>query len=177
MSGFSKGHRRVDIKLSWDPAPLGAPAHDLDLVAAAYPAADPYGPPAYLVHFDSRAPDGTIILQRESRDGRGYGADEVLTLDLYRVSESYGRIVVGVAIQQPGARLPFGEVARPKALVLEGHTELARHDLAQLPDATAATIAEFTREGSGTWRLESLSRGYDADPVEFAQVMGAAREG
>ncbi|MEV6107202.1 TerD family protein [Streptomyces sp. NPDC051940] len=172
MAGLAKGYRKVEVKLSWDPAPVGAPNHDLDLIAATYTAAAPSGPPTYLVHFDSRSPDGTIILNRDSHDGRGFGADEVLTLDLYRVPETLTRVVIGVAIQQHAGRLAFGEVARPVVSLHEGYTVLARHELTTLPESTAATVAEFVRESGGRWLFTSEARGYDADPVEFGRVMG-----
>lgn len=56
MSGVRKSLAKVEIALRWDPSPAGTPANDLDIVAAVYGAADPYGEPVYLVHFGSRAP-------------------------------------------------------------------------------------------------------------------------
>ncbi|MQY15357.1 hypothetical protein SRB5_55360 [Streptomyces sp. RB5] len=176
MTGLARGHRKVDVKLSWDPAPLGRPAHDLDLVAAVYPAAAPYGPPDYLVHPGRRSPDGTIFLTRESLDGRGFGADEEMSLELYRISERLSRVVIGVAIQQNSGRLTFGEVARPKVALHEGYTKLADHDLTVLAESTAVTVAEFTRQDSGTWSYRMLERGYDTDLASFGGVMGGPAE-
>jgi len=62
VNGLSKGIRKVEIALKWDPSPAGQPPSDLDIVTATYAADDPYGAPAYVVHFDSRSPDGTIYL-------------------------------------------------------------------------------------------------------------------
>lgn len=176
MSGLNKGIERVEVQLSWDPAPVGAPDHDLDLIAATYRTDDRYGDPAYLVHFDSRAPDGTITLNRDSRTGRGFGADEAMTLELGRLSESYGRVVVGVVIQQGGGRLTFGDVARPGVRITEGYRELTADGFAAVAWATAATVAEFVRDGAGAWVHRAGVRGFDADPTAFAELMGRKPE-
>ncbi|UUN29584.1 TerD family protein [Streptomyces sp. FIT100] len=174
MSSLSKGLRKVQVTLRWDPSPVGAPATDLDIVAAVYLADAPHGKPAYLVHFGSRSPDGTITLNRDSRTGQGFGADEVMTLELDRLSEGYARVVVGVVIQQRDDALTFSDIKNMGVRILEGPVELANDDLAAVPDATAATVAEFTRDAAGSWQLRTGVRGFAADPAEFAELMGSA---
>ncbi|MDG9703409.1 TerD family protein [Streptomyces sp. DH37] len=173
MSSLNKGVGKVEVALRWDPSPSGAPSHDLDIVAATYSADDPYGEPVYLVHFDRRSPDGTIILNRDSRTGLGFGNDEVMTVELERLAPSFGRVVVGVAIQQSGGRRTFGDIANTGVRITEGYTELARHDFSAVSGATAATVAEFTRNGSGAWEFREDVRGFDTDPDSFARRMGA----
>ncbi|PRH80619.1 TerD-family protein [Streptomyces solincola] len=177
-SSLNKGVGKVQVTLRWDPSPAGAPDHDLDIIAAVYPREDPHGAPAYLVHFGSRSPDGTITLDRDSRTGQGFGSDEVMTLELERLSPAYGRVVVGVAIQQGQGRIAFADVADAQVSVKEGYEELDAHRLDGLGAATAATIAEFTRAdgGAGAWRWGPLLRGFDADPRAFATLMGAAHD-
>ncbi|MEE1751664.1 TerD family protein [Streptomyces sp. SP18CS02] len=173
MSSLNKGVGKVEVSLKWDPSPAGVPDHDLDIIAAVYPADDPHGAPVYLVHFGSRSPDGTITLSRDSRSGLGFGVDEAMTLELNRLSPAYGRVVVGVAIQQSSGRRTFGEISNASVLVREGYTDLQSHDFAGLRDSTAATIVEFTRDGLGGWECRRAVRGFDADPQAFATVMGA----
>ncbi|MFJ3613705.1 MULTISPECIES: TerD family protein [Streptomyces] len=175
MSGLNKGVGKVEVALKWDPAPAGAPAHDLDLVAAVFTADDPHGTPAQLVHFGSRSPDGTITLLRDSRTGQGFGYDEAMTLELDRLAPRYVRVVVGVAIQQSGGRIVFGSIAQTAVRVSEGYTELLDDDLSAAADATAATVIEFTRDGSAGWTFRRLSRGFDTDPATFGSLMGSAR--
>ncbi|MGW7363843.1 TerD family protein [Streptomyces sp. NPDC054841] len=172
MSSFSKGLRKVQVTLKWDPSPIGAPANDLDIVAATYSADATHGKPAYLVHFGSRSPDGTITLNRDSETGQGFGSDEIMTLELDRLADGYTRVVVGVVIQQRTGEKRFSDITNTGVRILEGPVELASDDLSGVPDATAATIAEFTRGDTGEWRLHTVVRGFDADPAEFAQLMG-----
>lgn len=172
MTGLNKGPSKVQVALKWDPSPLGQPAHDLDIVAATYTAADPYGEPAYLVHFDSRSPDGTITLNRDSQTGQGFGADEVMTLELHRLAPDYQRVVVGVAIQQGHGPKTFSDVANCSFRIADGITELVNSSFIGALGAKAATIAEFTRSDSGEWEFHEGVRGFDADPEEFSSLMG-----
>jgi tellurium resistance protein TerD len=172
VSGLNKGLGKVQITLKWDPSPLGVADDDLDVVAAVYSGADPYGTPSYLVHFGSRSPDGTITLNRDSRNGQGFGADEVMTLELERMTPAYTRVVVGVAIQQRSGRKTFGDIANAAYQILEGHVELAGDDFTTVSGATGARVAEFLRGESGDWRLHTGIRGFDADPQIFTALMG-----
>ncbi|MYR40958.1 TerD family protein [Streptomyces sp. SID5910] len=175
MNGLSKGIRKVEVALRWDPSPAGEPPADLDVVAGTYTADDPYGDPSYVVHFDSRSPDGTIYLNRDSRDGKGFGYDEVMTLELERLDARYARVVVGVVIQQPSGERTFAGVANPGLRIREGYTELAEDAFAGVPGATAATVAEFVRDETGAWEFRGGVHGFEGDPATFSRTMGAAR--
>jgi tellurium resistance protein TerD len=174
VHSFNKGTGKVEIQLKWDPSPLGAPDCDLDIIAATYRVNGPHGEPAYLVYFDSRSPDGTITLNRDSRNGQGLGVDELMTLELDRLGDEYGRVVVGVAIQQHSGRMVFADVLNPGFRIVEGYTELAAGDFGQVADATAAAVAQFTRNGSGEWEFTEFVRGFDTDANSFARTMGSA---
>ncbi|MEV8069509.1 TerD family protein [Streptomyces sp. NPDC085995] len=172
MSGLSKGIRKVEVAVKWDPSPAGQPPTDLDIVAGTYLASDPYGAADYLVHFDSRSPDGTIYLNRDSTDGKGFGWDEVMTLELERLSERYARVVVGVVIQQRSAPRTFSGVLDAGLRIREGYTVLAEDDFGGVPSATAAAVAEFVRDGSGSWQFRPGVLGFEGDPAEFTRTMG-----
>ncbi|MFF7984886.1 TerD family protein [Streptomyces sp. NPDC007901] len=173
MSGFSKAIRKVEVAVKWDPSPSGQPPTDLDIVAGTFTGADPYGTPAYLVHFDSRSPDGTIFLNRDSQDGKGFGWDEVMTLELDRLDGRYTRVVVGVVIQQRSAHRTFVNVLNPELRVREGYNVLAQDDFGSVLGATAAAIAEFVRDAAGDWSFRPGLHGFEDDPVVFHRSMGA----
>ncbi|MEU9761997.1 TerD family protein [Streptomyces sp. NPDC047985] len=172
MSTPNKDIEKVEVRLKWDPSPHGARDHDLDIIAGTYRTDAPYGSPAYLVHFDSRSPDGTITLNRDSKTGQGFGFDEVMTLELGRLSSAYTRVVVGVAIQQRDGRRTFGDIPNTAVQVREGHSSLSEDDFSSVGDATAATVAEFVRDASGVWEFHDTVRGFDGDPESFAAAMG-----
>ncbi|GHE06818.1 TerD family protein [Streptomyces alanosinicus] len=175
MTGFSKGMDKVEVALKWDPSPAGQPPTDLDIVAATFVSDDAYGEPAYVVHFDSRSPDGTIFLNRDSTDGRGFGWDEVMSLELGRLDARYARVLVGVVIQQRTGHKTFSQVLNPAMRVRERYTVLAEDDFGSVPGATAATIAEFARDAAGEWLFRPGVHGFEEDPATFTRVMGRAR--
>ncbi|MEB8341820.1 TerD family protein [Streptomyces endophyticus] len=180
MSSLRKGIEKIEIALKWDPSPLGSPPHDLDLVAATYTGDDPHGSPDYIVHFDSRSPDGTITLNRDSRTGQGFGFDEVMTLELDRLASRYARVVVGVAIQQgeqqtdEAARAKvFADVPNTAVRIREGYTDLSEHDFSTVGASPSTTIAEFVRDTEGEWSFQETVRGFDGDLTTFAAAMGS----
>jgi stress response protein SCP2 len=172
MTGVAKGLGKVEVKLKWDPSRLGRPPHHLDIIAATYSAEAPHGRPVYVVHFDSRSPDGTINMSRHSQTGQGFGFVEAMVLEFDRLSSAYGRVVVGVAIHQNHGLKTFGEVSNTGLLVTEGYRQLLSDDLSRVADSTAATIAEFTRGVDGLWGMREVIRGFDSDPVVFMAEMG-----
>ncbi|MFD7706022.1 TerD family protein [Streptomyces sp. NPDC059785] len=173
MNGLNKGIRKVELSVKWDPSPPGEPDTDLDIVAATYESADPYGAPAYVVHFGSRSPDGTIYLNRDSKDGKGFGWDEVMTLELDRLHNRYARVVAGVVIQQRSGHRAFVSVRNPGLRMREGYTVLAEDDFSGVLGATAATVAEFERDDTGQWTYHPGIRGFDTDLDDFTGIMGS----
>ncbi|MEV0219580.1 TerD family protein [Streptomyces sp. NPDC050704] len=175
MSGVGIGLGKVEVRLRWDPSHWDEPPHHLDIIAATYSADAPHGQPVYVVHFDSRAPDGTINMTRHSQTGQGFGFVEVMVLELDRLTSSITRVAVGVAIHQRTGPQTFGEITNTGVAVVEGHRELLVDDFSQVAGSTAASVAEFTRDASGAWRFHEMIRGFDSDPEVFTAEMGNAR--
>jgi stress response protein SCP2 len=172
-SGNTKGLEKAEVRLKWDPSPLGRPPHHLDIITSTYSADAPHGKPVYVVHYDSRSPDGTINMSRHSRTGQGFGYVEAVTLELDRLAPSFARVVVGVAIHQNAGHKTFGDITNGGVLVLDGYTELLKDDFGRLAGYTAGTTAEFTRNPAGTWEFHEMVRGFDCDPAAFSAVMGS----
>lgn len=174
MSSGSKGLGKVEVRLKWDPSPFDRPPHHLDIIAATYSADAPYGRPVYVVHYDSRSPDGTINMSRHSQTGQGFGYVEAMTLELDRLAPSFARVVVGVAIHQNTGPKTFGDLSNAGVLVLQKYTELLKDDFARMAGSTAGTVAEFTKDTLGTWEFHSRIQGFDSDPLAFTAEMGSA---
>ncbi|WP_405670585.1 TerD family protein [Streptomyces sp. NBC_01530] len=173
VSSVGKGLEKAEVRLKWDPSPLGEPPRHLDIVAATYSVDDPHGRPVYIVHYDSRSPDGTINMTRHSQTGQGFGFVEVMVLELDRLASSFGRVVVGVVIHQDGGRRTFGDISNGGVVVVERYTELLVDDFARVAGSTATTVAEFVRDSSKGWEFHEMIRGFDSDPLPFTLEMGA----
>lgn len=174
LSDSGDGLAKAEVRLRWDPSPWDQPPTHLDIVAGVYSVEAPFGPPAYVVHTESRSPDGTITMIRHSETGQGLGFDEAMVLELGRLAPSYVRVVVGVAIHQSGGPKTFADVHHAGVLVVEGYTELLADDFTRVSGSTAATVAEFRRNDSGTWDFREALRGFSSDPVAFTSQMGSA---
>ncbi|MDQ1034684.1 stress response protein SCP2 [Streptomyces sp. V3I8] len=173
MNSGKQGVRKVEVRIKWDPSPWDRPPHHLDIIAATYSVDAPYGKPVYVVHYDSRSPDGTINMSRHSQTGQGFGYVEAMTLEFDRLASSFARVVVGVVIHQNSGHKTFGDLSNAGVLVVEGHEELLKDDFAQVSASTATTVAEFTRNASATWDFREMVRGSDSDPVVFTAEMGS----
>ena len=174
MSSGNQGVAKAEVRLKWDPSSWDQPPRHLDIIAATYSADAPYGRPVYVVHFDSRSPDGTINMSRHSQTGQGFGYVEVMTLELDRLASSFARVVVGVAIHQNSGPMTFGDMSNAGVLVVEGYKELLKDEFAQVTGSTATTVAEFARDTSGAWEFHAMVRGFDSTPLVFAAEMGSA---
>ncbi|MCX5264087.1 TerD family protein [Streptomyces sp. NBC_00199] len=174
MDKNSQGVAKAEVRLKWDPSPWNQPPHHLDIIATTYSTDAPYGRPVYVVHFDSRSPDGTINMSRHSQTGQGFGYVEAMTVELDRLAPSFARVVVGVAIHQNSGLKTFGDISNAGVLVTEGYRELLKDEFAQVAGSTATTVAEFTRVASGAWEFHASVRGFDSDPVVFTAEMGSA---
>ncbi|MEU5170047.1 TerD family protein [Streptomyces mutomycini] len=174
MSSGNRGVDKVTVRLKWDPSPWNESPRHLDIIATTYSEDAAYGPPVYVVHFDSRSPDGTISMNRHSRTGQGFGYVEEMTLELDRLAPSFARVVVGVAIHQNDGRKVFADISNAGVLVSEGYEELLKDDLSQVGASCAATVAEFVRDASGAWTFQHMIRGSDRDPVRFTAEMGGS---
>jgi tellurium resistance protein TerD len=173
VSSVGEGLGKVEVRLKWDPSPFGEPPRHLDIVAATYLADDLHGRPVYVVHYDSRSPDGTINMTRHSQTGQGFGYVEVMVLECDRLAAAFGRVVVGVVIHQDGGRRTFGDIHNAGVLVVQRYTELLADDFTQVADSTATTVAEFVRNGSGEWEIHEMIRGSESDPMPFTLEMGS----
>ena len=174
VSSGNTGLGKAEVRLKWDPSPWGRPPHHLDIIAATYSVDAPYGQPVYIVHYDSRSPDGTINMSRHSQTGQGFGYVEAMTLELDRLAPSFARVVVGVAIHQNTGLKTFGGISNAGVLIVEGYTELLNDNFMRIAGSTAGTVAEFARNPSGTWEFHEMVRGFDCDPVAFSAAMGCA---
>ena len=155
MSTPNKGIGKVEVTLKWDPSPPGAPAHDLDIVAATYPANEPYGNPR-------------IRALRQPLAGRHHqsqpGQQDGPRARLGRGDDPGARPAVG-RVRPRGRRGRHPAAGRPKDLrrhsepgvrIREGYTS-GRGRLLLGRRATAATVAEFVRDGSGGWEFRETS--------------------
>lgn len=143
---------QVQMGLGWEPAYRGK---DIDLDASVIA----YGPQRN--HIDScyfgklQIVGGAIRHSGDNLTGEGGGDDEVITVDLGRLSQEVTGLVFTV---NSFSGQKFTEVAKAYCRLLDASTgeELVRFDLASAEPQTGVMMAKLIRQFSGEWEMTAM---------------------
>ncbi len=143
---------QVKMGLGWEPAFGGA---DIDLDASVIV----YGPQRN--HIDScyfgklTVLNGAIRHSGDNLTGEGSGDDEVITVDLGRLSQEVTGLVFTV---NSFSGQKFTDVAKAYCRLLDATTgeELVRFDLTHAEPQTGVMMAKLIRQFSGEWDMTAL---------------------
>ncbi|MEV6052550.1 TerD family protein [Streptomyces sp. NPDC052107] len=143
---------QVKMGLGWEPAFRGA---DIDLDASVIA----YGPQRN--HIDScyfgklTILNGAIRHSGDNLTGEGAGDDEVITVDLGRLSQEVTGLVFTV---NSFSGQKFTEVAKAYCRLLDATTgeELVRFDLTHAEPQTGVMMAKLIRQFSGEWDMTAM---------------------
>ncbi|WP_280248239.1 TerD family protein [Nocardia abscessus] len=168
----SNDHNRMRLEhlrmaLGWDPVRrnwFGSDAKDIDLNASALLfAEDHITDVVYHQQLSSR--DGSVRHLGDSTTGEGKGDNEVITIDLTRISPQITTIVFLVT-SYTGQRFDQIDNAFCRVVDSASGTEIARYDLSAEASHTGLVLGKVSRSG-GTWRFEPIGEAISAQhPVE-----------
>lgn len=164
----------VKMGLGWDPVKrgglLGSRAVDIDLDASVILFADMS--PVDVVYYGSLASkDGSVRHQGDNLTGEGAGDDEVILVDLTRISPQVTTLLFTVTSYKGHT---FEQVANAFCRLVDGasNAELARYTLAGGMPFTGMVMAKVYRSG-GDWKLEAIGEGIQAKhPGEAVPQLG-----
>lgn len=159
------GVKKVDFCGGWDVAESGAD-FDLDLGAYLLNANGKITGAQDVVFFNHMEVPG-VRLNGDNRTGIGEGDDEVISLDLSKISPNVSRIVFAITIfDAVNRRQSFGMVNNSYVRLLDvehGEKELCRYELKEdFSTETAVIVAELIRDGS-EWQFHAIGEGKRAD--------------
>ncbi|WP_067567595.1 TerD family protein [Nocardia acidivorans] len=166
----------MKMGLGWDPVKRGGMfgnrAPDIDLDASVVMFADTH--PIDVVYYGSlAAKDGSIRHQGDNLTGEGEGDDEVIVVDLTRISHHVTTLVFIVTSYKGHT---FEQVANAFCRLVDGtnNAELARFTLAGGMPFTGMAMAKVYRTGNNQdWKLEALGEGFQAKhPGEAVPQLG-----
>ncbi|WP_067826336.1 TerD family protein [Nocardia inohanensis] len=153
----------VKMGLGWDPVKrgglLGSRAVDIDLDASVVLFADMS--PVDVVYYGSLASkDGSVRHQGDNLTGEGEGDDEVILVDLTRISPQITTLLFTVTSYKGHT---FEQVANAFCRLVDGQSssELARYTLAGGMPFTGMVMAKVYRSGAD-WKLEAIGEGIQA---------------
>ncbi|MFE7744960.1 TerD family protein [Nocardia sp. NPDC057455] len=164
----------VTVALGWDPATrprLLGRRKGIDLnVAALLFAADRLVDVVY--HEQLSSTDGSVRLHGDSITGEGLGDDEIISVDLSRLST---RVTTVLFLVTSYTGQSFERIANAYCRVIDtaAGTQLARHELTGGGSHTGLVLGRVRRVG-GVWHFEGIGAGLQArHPVEAVPQIGA----
>lgn len=155
---------KILVGLGWDPRATDGTEFDLD--ASAFLLGDNgkvRGEADFIFYNQLRSQDGSIEHTGDNRTGAGEGDDEVIKVDLSRVSGDVDKIAFTVTIHDAEARKQnFGQVGNSFIRVVNevSGAEVVRYDLAEDASTETAMIFAELYRNNGEWKFRAVGQGH-----------------
>ncbi|MEI8048741.1 MAG: TerD family protein [Bacteroidota bacterium] len=160
------GIDNVTVGLGWDPN-AGASSFDFDLDASVFVLGENgklLSDEHFVFYNNKTSPDGAIVHMGDNRTGAGDGDDEVVNIQLSKISPLVMQIVFAITIDQATERKQdFSMVENSFARVYNAASGemLCQYTLQdKFPGSDALLIGRFYRSGS-EWVFEALENAYN----------------
>jgi tellurium resistance protein TerD len=156
--------QRALIGLGWDARSTDGSPFDLDASAFMLTANDKVrGDSDFIFYNQPKSTDGSLEHRGDNRTGAGEGDDEVMLVDLTKMTTEVQKVAFAVTIHEADARRQnCGMVRHAYIRILnEGDgKEVARYDLSEDASTEAAMIfGELYRHGSD-WKFRAVGQGF-----------------
>ncbi|MDO4896436.1 MAG: TerD family protein [Moraxella sp.] len=152
------------IGLGWDERATSGQDFDLDASAFLLTATGKVrGDHDFIFYNQLKSTDGAVEHTGDNRTGLGDGDDEVIKVDLTRLSPEIEKIAITVTIHDAQARgQNFGQVANAFIRVVNEQTgaEVVRFDLAEDYSIETAMVFGEVYRHNGEWKFRAVGQGY-----------------
>ncbi|MEO5366941.1 MAG: TerD family protein [Magnetococcus sp. WYHC-3] len=170
------GLRSIDVGLGWDSRVTDGSAFDLDASAFLLNSAGKVRNVSdFIFYNNTTSVDGSIIHQGDNLTGAGDGDDEVVTIDLGKISAEIQKVAFSVTIHDAEARKQnFGQISNAYIRVVNkaDGKEIARYDLSEdYSIETALIFGELYRHGS-EWKFKAIGQGFSGGLAQMAKAYG-----
>ena len=167
------GLSKISVGLGWDPNEASGFDFDLDASAFMLSVARKIPADEYFVFYNNpSSPDQSLVHSGDDRTGgnSAEGDDEIIMVDLDKVSSQVQEIVFVVTIDEASARKQnFGQVRNSYIRIVDqsNDTEIAKYELGE--DFSVETGVEFGRlyRRENKWRFEASGIGYREELAFF----------
>ncbi|WP_120952685.1 TerD family protein [Helicobacter sp. L8] len=180
LSKEKPGLSKILVGLGWDvnTSDTGS-AFDLDASVFLTDASNKVNDEKNFVFYGNlSSKDGSVVHTGDNRTGEGEGDDEVIKVDLAKVSNDISEIHVVVTIHEADARHQnFGMVRKAFVRVVDenDNQEIVRYDLEE--DFSVETALNFGRlyRGEGNeWKFAAVGTGFKDGLAGFCKQFGVA---
>jgi tellurium resistance protein TerD len=172
------GLKNLLIGLGWKPRTTDGAQFDLDVSVFIVNETGKVRADGDFVFYNNKSGDnGSVEHQGDNRTGEGDGDDEVVKIDLSKVSADVKRLIFAVTIDEAEKRgQNFGQVgdAYIRAVNGDGNAEIARYDLSEdYSTETALLFGEVYRGSSAEdWKLKAVGQGSAGGLAKLASEFG-----
>lgn len=175
LSKMSPDLRSVNVGLGWE---LGSGGQSYDLDVEAFMLGQDgrvVGDNWFVFYNQPVSPDGAVRSNGDSRDGRGGGDDEVISVNLDRLAQSVQRIVFVVTINEAktyGYNFSNVRDAYVRIADADSGRELARFNLTEYyPSVCSMVVGELYRH-NGEWKFNPVGDGTADDLLGLCRRYG-----
>lgn len=164
------------IGLGWDERATSGQDFDLDASAFLLTGTGKVrGDHDFIFYNQLKSADGAIEHTGDNRTGLGDGDDEVIKVDLTRVSPEIDKIAITVTIHDAQLRNQnFGQVANAFIRVVNEQTgaEVVRFDLAEDYSIETAMVFGEVYRHNGEWKFRAVGQGYSGGLAAMCHQYG-----
>lgn len=165
LSKEAPGLTKISVGLGWDVRSTDGAAFDLDASVFLLNSGGKVRADSDFIFYNNKvSSDGSIAHQGDNLTGAGDGDDEVVKIDLSKVSPDIDKVVFAVTIHDAQNRNQnFGQVSKASIRVVnDGNgSEVARYDLSEdASTVTAMIFGELYRSGS-EWKFKAVGQGFN----------------
>ena len=176
LSKESPGLSRILVGLGWDARATDGADFDLDASAFLLNASGKARSEADFIFYNQlRSKCGAVEHTGDNLTGAGDGDDEVIKVDLNKVSAEVDKIAFTVTIHEAEARRQnFGQVGSAYIRIVnaDDNVEIARYDLVEDASTETAMIFGELYRHSGEWRFTAVGQGYSSGLAAMCKQYG-----
>ena len=170
------GIKKARFGLGWDLRKTDGSAYDLDASAFVLDANGKVLSDQHFVFYNNpQDPSGAVLHKGDNRTGEGAGDDEVIEIELSRMTPNAAKVAFVVTIHDAEARKQnFGQVqnAYIRALNADGEQEIARYDLSEDASIETAMIFGELYRNNEELKFKAIGQGYAGGLAAVARDYG-----
>lgn len=176
LTKTAPGLSKISVGLGWDARATDGADFDLDASAFMLAAGDKVPSGDSFIFFNNKtSPDGSVVHQGDNLTGEGEGDDEVVEVELGKISGDIQKVAFTVTIYEAESRSQnFGMVSNAFIRVVnkDSGEELTRYDLGEdFSLETAVVFGELYRHND-EWKFRAVGQGFAGGLAAMANTYG-----
>ncbi|HRX70392.1 MAG: TerD family protein [Gammaproteobacteria bacterium] len=176
LSKQAPGLKKARFGLGWEMRKTDGSAFDLDASAFVLSSSGKVLSDQHFVFYNNaQDPSGAVMHRGDNRTGEGEGDDEVIDIELGKMTPDAAKVSFVVTIHDAEARKQnFGQVnnAYIRALNADGDQEIARYDLSEDASTETAMIFGELYRNNDEWKFKAIGQGYAGGLAAVARDFG-----